>query len=137
MDLPARARPDLFFRVLLSHIPDSRIDRSTWNSSSRGVPVISSEEFRPAASLVRANVVMVVERHIHAHGLVLGRHHRLTNAYRQRLAAGDVSYLLCLLSLLCQCSRRLLQLSIRRHVAGGRFSCTILYARRFFPGMGK
>src|SRR5580704_3599793 len=100
MDLPACARPHLFFCVLFAGLSDSWIEWPPWNSSGIRISGGCCKQVGVAAFLVRAHAAMVFERLAHADGSVLGRYCGFATCSRKCMAAGYADGLLYLFSFL-------------------------------------
>src|SRR5581483_6934808 len=129
LDRTSLARTDLFFRVLLSHFSNQRIDRSAGHTSSRPIPACCRPLLSGSPALVVcAHAFLAWLQRSCAHACVLAGIDRLSSGRFQFLAARRAGYLPGLLSLFCFCRAGVFQISIRRHVAGSRIYRALLCA---------
>src|SRR5579884_1036140 len=113
-----RARRRLRLRLLRTAVSGERTHRHPRHPPLHG-PAGRCPPRRHAAPLVRSFAALALALGLLADGAHVGRPHRLTPARRKRLAARYLAGLLSLLPLLRYRGPGLLQLSVRRHVAGG------------------
>src|SRR5438270_8014752 len=99
LDISARTRRHLSFRILLTAETDSWIDRSGWNSSGGRVFASGSSISRTRAFLVRTDLAVVFQRIACADGIVLGGSHRIAAGGGEYIASCRVADLLRVLSL--------------------------------------
>lgn len=135
--IPSRARMHLLFRFFLSSFPNTRSHRRGWNFTRGELPSgCITIIWLLGATLVCADVALVVEQFSDVERPLLDRHAGILAARVELMAASNAGHRLCMFSLFCQRSSRLLWLSIRRDAVRSRIYLRLLRAIRVASGFG-
>ena len=102
LDIPARTRRHLPFRILLTAKTDSWIDRSGWNSSGGRLFASGSSVGRARAFLVRTDLAVVFQWIACADGIVLDGSDCIAVGGGEYIASCRVADLLRVFSLICE-----------------------------------
>ncbi len=137
LDFSACAGSHLLLGFLLAAVPDRRTDRAAWHTAGKAVPGRGAEWGGAAQVLVRAHAVLALIRAAHDDGRGVGGAHRVGCGIAECVAASQLLRLFCVLPLVCNRCRCVLELSVRRHVVGGWLSGAVLRAERIAAGLGK
>ena len=134
MAIPALDRCNLFLRIPVLAVPNSRAPRPHGDSSRRRIPAGGGKFRGASALLVRTNATVVQRQFARADGLVLGRLDRVGAPDPQHLAARYARVLLRVLSFVCERRFGILRLSVRRYAAGSRIYCIVPRSSGMAPG---
>ena len=126
-----------FSAFLLADLSDSRAYRSRGNPPGKRLSAGGSAFVWPRPLLVCANTCCGFQADSQMLvGSLLGRDGGIAAAGFECVAARSAGSLLRMFSFLRQCSRRLLWLPVRRHVAGSRIHRAFLCSAGISPGLG-
>ena len=127
----------LFFGFLRAAFPGARIDRPGRRHAGGSISRTCATVAASGAALVRANASVVLLEQRDADGHLLGGPHRVDRGILQPLAEAQLFRLFHLLPVFRDRGQRFLELSVGRHVAGGRVSRTIFQSGRSKAGIGR